>query len=338
MAKRGVAINMYSAFTDRGATRDATKKFQIPITDVSFQVQRNPMSEKSTSVSGEPVIYGGTYGCSGSFGGVYRGSDNGIWYCMRSMLGRDPNLGGVDTPATHASFWFDITVQDELGGVNTFSSGIITSMEISARAGDFAKYTFNWVGGMECNNDSGAFPSHIEISDATYTTKAPIFYNIFLTSGATAYKCTGFTMKINRPFAADDFCIGSEYTQSIVQSDNLTIDGSLTLAQNEAGLFSVVTTTGDLSDPGGTDPTWNTLGYLKTNTLDISASKSLTIAFADPDGGATGLGGIILHDVKLTDASKSASGRQRFEKSVNFRAATTNTSGIKITTSGGAPT
>ena len=296
MAVRGITLN----------------SMPLPVTDFSYQVQRNLISEKAISIAGEPKIYGGTYAVSGSFGGSYRPDD--FASCILGILGKPNTNGtkigkGVDDVA---SIYTTLKACDEYGNGLTFGSVCINSCELSMRAGEIGKATFNWIG-------TDVTATTTTVTSASYDNEVAVFYN----AKVGDFKCTGFTLKIERPMAADDYCIGSEYTQSLYQSDSLSVTGSLELGARDAqNLLGIVALTGDDT---GTYPANTAVD----NINNTKYPSSVIIELRAPDGEST-LQTITLSTLHFSDGSANATGRQRFQRTINFRCETTKTGGIEL--------
>lgn len=322
MAVRGLAYSQYTAWGSEPSSYTS-----IPVTDFTFNVNRNPVAEKAMNVAGEPKIYGGTYAASGSLTAAYRPMEfatliaQGI-FCNNSWTtGTTSGVKDFAEATSGYKNFFNIACGDEFGNVSAFASCAFTSCELSIRSGEFGKISFNWVGTKKI---SGANPS---ISTPSYSGDIPIFYNAVLQVGGALVKVTGLTVRFNRPLSSDDFVLGSEYTQSITQSDNATIEGTINLSNKEYAKVTSAITTGDESN-------WDNLSAAKTNT---TALGTLSMQFNNPDGSSTPLGGIYLTNMVISTVDVSVSGRQRFEKTLNFRTETTATTGISWNFTGTAP-
>ena len=323
MATRGLAYSQYTAWGSEPSSYTS-----LPITDFSFNVTRNLIAEKSMNVSGEPKIYGGTYGVTGSLSAAYRPDSfstiisHGLLSKTSWTTGTASGIGDFAETTNGYKNFFNIACGDEYGNISAFASCAFTSCELSLRAGEMGKISFNWVGVKK----AGSPPASIETP--SYSGDIPIFYNATLTIGGALAKVTGLTIKVNRPLSADDFVLGSEYTQSVIQSDSCTVEGTINLSNKEYAKIESAITTGD-------EVNWDNLSAAKTNTVNLGA---VSIQFNNPAGTGTALGGIYITKMMLSTADVSVSGRQRFEKTLNFRCETTDTTGISWNFTGTAPT
>lgn len=275
----------------------------IAITDGSYRVDRNLITEEDAiSIAGEPNIFGGFYTVSGTFSAAYRPQTLNT-FIEAGLLGQTG--GGVSTSYT----LYDLTMGDERNNSWSFGSCALTSCDISLQAGQYSKCTFDWVG------------THKKVADTTLTTpdyaiEPSLFYNAYISS----IKCRGITFRIDRPLTSEDYILGSEYTQSLIQSENLTIGGTITLGNQDYSLMENVLYTTDEANWNNDNP--------KNNT---TYAGDLTITFRNPSG-TKDLCSIYLDEIHVQSLDLSVTGLQRFEKTIEWRAITTDSSGITITT------
>lgn len=284
----------------RGLAIDSTP---IAITEGSYHVDRGLIVEEdSLSIAGEPNIFGGYYTLQGSFSAAYRPQTLNT-FIENGILGKTG--GGVSETFTH----YEMTMGDEHDKSWTFASCALTSCEISMQPGQFSKCNFDWIG------------TYKKLSDTTLTTpdysiEPTLFYNAYIDN----IRCRGITFRIDRPLIAEDHILGSEYSQTLTQSENLTIGGTITLGNTEYDLMEDVLYTTDEADWDNDDP--------KNNTTLIG---DLTVKFRNPSG-TIDLCTIYLDEIYVQSLDLNVSGMKRFEKTVEWKAKTTNDSGITFTT------
>lgn len=328
MAIRGLAYSQYTAW----GTEPTVYK-SLPITDFSFNVNRNPITEKAMNVSGEPKIYGGTYGVTGSLAAAYRPTEfstiiaHGVMSKTSWSSGASSGIGDFAESTNGYKNFFNIACGDEYGNISTFASCAFTSCELSLRSGEMGKVTFNWVGVKKADANPAS------ISTPSYSEDIPIFYNAVLQIGGALAKITGITVRINRPLSSDDYVIGSEFTQSIIQSDSCTVEGTLNLSNKEYAKIQTAITCGDGTNDDEAE--WDQLDEAKSNAINMGV---MSLQFNNPSGSGTALGGIYLTNMMISTTDVSVTGRQRFEKTLNFRCQTTDTTGISWNFTGTAPT
>ena len=177
----------------------------LPVTDASLSFSKDPIFEQSMSGLGGETLYSGVIGSvQGSFSGAMRAS---VVNAAKTILDVEP------TAST-------IIVMGE-GGALTASECYISSLEIAVKAGELAKISASFVGKSVTAGGS--------VGTADYSGEVPVFYNSSTTFGT----CSGFSIKIDRPYTADDFILGDEsgVSQSIYQSGETKVTGTITLSQ-----------------------------------------------------------------------------------------------------------
>lgn len=180
----------------------------LPITDASLSFNKDPIVEQSMNGLGGEVLYKGVIGSvQGSFNGALRSS---VLNISKTILEVSPSA-------------YTIIVMGE-GGALTASNCYISSLEISVKAGELAKINTSFVGQSVSAGGS--------VSNADYSGEVPVFYNSSTDFGT----CSGFSIKIERPYSADDFVLGdaSGVSQSIYQSGETKVSGTITLSQTAA--------------------------------------------------------------------------------------------------------
>lgn len=263
----------------------------VPALSMSLNPQRNIITEDSFGIATQGSVYAGTYGISGSVTAGYR----------PSTLSTITNLvlGGSSTIATTGVFAYTtVDVEDDFGNISSFASCVINSMELSLNTGDFARVTYNFTGIKKKANGS--------ITSPVYTESISVFYNALLTIDSTAVKAKSVTLRIERPITPD-FILGSEYAETIIQSGNLTVSGSLGLAANEYTQLYNAMYTSDESRPQPSNANVNLLG-----------GGILVIELRKPGGSAFQT--ITVGQIYITTGTMSADGRQVMTKSVDFTA------------------
>ena len=181
----------------------------LPVTDASLSFSKDPIFEQSMSGLGGETLYSGVIGSvQGSFSGAMRSS---VVNAAKTILDVSP------TATT-------IIVMGE-GGALTASECYISSLEIAVKAGELAKISASFVGKSVA---AGGSVSAAEFGSG----EVPVFYNSSTTFGT----CSGFSIKIDRPYTADDFVLGDEsgVSQSIYQSGETKVTGTITLSQTAA--------------------------------------------------------------------------------------------------------
>ncbi len=213
----------------------------LPVTDASISSSRDPVREQSMNGLGGETLYGGVYGaCQGSFSGACRSS---ITSLIAGMY--------ADEPAS-----VTVIVVDDHGNGLTGTGCYMTSGEISVKAGELAK--------VSCSYTGMKLTAGGTVSAADYSGEVPVFYNSSTDWGT----CSGFSVKIDRPYAADDYVLGGDfYSQSIYQSGETTVNGTLTLSQ----LGGIA-----LTEPGSMTFTLDTLSVSIEEAVLSNAEMSIS--------------------------------------------------------------
>jgi hypothetical protein len=105
-----------------------------------------------------------------------------------------------------------------------------------------------------------------------------------------------------------------------MQSDNLMVGGTITLSNQNYDMMDTVMYTTDEANWNNDDP--------KNNSTLIG---DLTVKFRNPSG-TVDLCEIYLDEIHVQDLNVSVDGAKRFEKTVEWRAKTSTSSGITFTT------
>ena len=212
----------------------------LPVTDASMSSSREPVMEQSLNGKGGEILYGGVYGAvQGSFSGAYR--PDVFQTYLEEILKTSP-----------ASY--DVVIYDDAGNALQSPTTYITSAEISMKVGELCKCNFSFVG-QGINTLSGQTPAA-----APFDAEVPVFYKSYTSWGV----CSEFTLRIERPYAADDYTIGGNfYSESIYQSGDTKVSGTVKLTQTEA-----ITN----SDPGTITLT---LGYHGGTTKTITIKNAV---------------------------------------------------------------
>ena len=191
----------------RGISMDGVS---LPVTDATISYTKEPIAESSIFDKGNEVIYEGLYkNIQGTFSGAVR--ESLIADLLEDIL--------ADEPATHT-----IIVADDTAFGLTATNAYLSMLEISARTGELAKFTAQFTAQSISNGGAVEF--------ASFTSDVVPFYDVSLGFGAKA-----ISIKIERPYAADDFVLVKSNKQMVRTSKYISdmrqmkISGTITLAQ-----------------------------------------------------------------------------------------------------------
>ena len=191
----------------RGISMDGVS---LPVTDATISYTKEPIAEVSIFGNGNEVIYEGLYkNIQGTFSGAVR--ESLIADLLEDIL--------ADEPATHT-----IIVADDTTSGLTATNAYLSMLEISARTGELAKFTAQFTAQSISNGGAVEF--------ASFASDVVPFYDVSPGFGAKA-----ISIKIERPYAADDFVLVGSNSQMVRTSKYISdmrqmkISGTITLAQ-----------------------------------------------------------------------------------------------------------
>ncbi|MFA5760186.1 MAG: phage tail tube protein [Dehalococcoidales bacterium] len=278
----------------------------LPVSGVSMSVARNLIAEETMSAVGESKLFGGTYLSSGTIDGIYRTDLDVI---VEKLFGQAVTSGLGELPASGA--WFNnIYVSDEFGHGYKVASVMITSMDLNVQTKDFAKVSFNWIGG-----DASADTHSFSVAP-TYSNSVSVFYNTTITVNSVAIKCMNISVRVERPIDQDYYILGHEYLDDYVQSGAVTVSGSIGLGPKEWS---------DLQNALSTDDPFP--GVVQSSNANDIEFGEIEILLAEPTGTSV-IRTITIPNCKISDATANVTGRNKFEKTINWRAETTASSKI----------
>ena len=189
----------------RGISMDGVS---LPVTDATISYTKEPIAESSIFDKGNEVIYEGLYkNIQGTFSGA-----------VRESLIADL-LEDILSPEAHTF----IVADDTTSGL-TATNAYLSMLEISARTGELAKFTAQFTAQSISNGGAVEF--------ASFASDVVPFYDVSPGFGAKA-----ISIKIERPYAADDFVLVKSNKQMVRTSKYISdmrqmkISGTITLAQ-----------------------------------------------------------------------------------------------------------
>lgn len=263
------------AVTKRGVSfaKGGTGEAGFTASSVSYNSNRNIITEQAFGLGGEPYVYSGGAIHSGSIEGALRYSVQTILQDVNDVIAKGDNIDGK---------YGVLKVTDEHGGVQ-FASTVFNSVEVKMDAKDYARCTFNFFA-----TSPSALTSDAAVPN--YDKPMPIFYNAEVVG---MRDISGFSVKLDVPIDQDYFVFGSTEIQGILQNGNGTVTGSLTFGAKEwATLQSAMFAS----------------GYIGTIRINVKTPNGDDMGFIKVD------------DVVAESSSFNGQGRQRFSKSINWRA------------------
>ena len=192
----------------RGISMDGVS---LPVTDATISYTKEPIAEVSIFGNGNEIIYEGLYkNIQGTFSGAVR--ESLIADLLEDIL--------ADEPVTHT-----IIVADDTTSGLTATNAYLSMLEISARTGELAKFNAQFTAQYISNGGETEF--------ASFSSDVVPFYDVSPGFGAKA-----ISIKIERPYAADDFVLVGSNSQMVRTSKYISdmrqmkISGTITLSQN----------------------------------------------------------------------------------------------------------
>lgn len=311
----------------------------LRVNSFNYNPNRDVISEEAFDSVSQAFIIGGGYGLTGSFETNFRGWDFHLSGLMLGAMG-DQTAVAVDANTYHkAGYKYELAQQpatlalklvDEQGNGTVVFRGVgITSFELNMQMKAFCVSTFNWLG------------KRAEPFDLGYNTNSTIngdpapFYNPTLnwtpSGGALEImKCRGFTMTISRPMDTENMYLGSPFLQGLYYNGLTTLGGTITLGPGDWQRIRTTmagSTTDNVLDQGNRE----FYGDSATGNVIANAipSGKFEIILHSPDG-TTQVTNITADVAKLTEMSADATGRNMFNKTVNWQAQINTTDKFEI--------
>lgn len=322
----------------------------LRVTQFSDAANREVIIEESIDQVAAASIFGGTNAVSGSFELAFRGYDFHLSGLMKGIMGYQTPANVSSNSAHGAGYKYslsmvpatlalkivdeqatDTTGSNNVRGTTVIYRGVgITNFDMSLNVKEYAKATVQWIGRRG------------ETFDAPYNTESTIngdpavFYNAVLKweaydgssyGSAETMKCKGFTMTLARTMDQDYFYIGSEFLQGLYYNGLTDLGGQITLGagdwQRIRTMMSGATTGGDNVLDEGNREFFGTAAAGTVLANSIPAGR-FTVMLHNPSG-AKEVAKIVCDMAKLTEMSRSVSGRNQFEKTVTWKAQINNT-------------
>lgn len=283
-----------------GASGETWSK--IRVTGMGDPVNRNPVFEEACDISVATYASGGVYKVSGTIDALFR--FDSFAPLLRSLLGSS-NGTFTDTPKSYA-----FCIGDDQAGTQTAYYGCgISSMELTFSVKEFVKARMSWIG-QKGQVVTGVDPTWV----ADPTTDLPaVFYNAIISVDGSAIRAKNVTLKIDRKFDEDYHYIGSPMLQGLYMNGQTDLSGTITLGSGQwTELQNVIT--GGTGESITANMLTETAGSENLNEL---YSGALVITLHDLNGNE--LGTITAGNIVFTEMNRSVTGRNQWDKTVNFR-------------------
>jgi len=328
----------------------ATAAFKtLRVTSQDEAVNRQTISEESTDQVANASLFGGTIGLTGGFSGAWRGYDFHVSGLLKGIMG-DQTATTVANPASGfaAGYRYELAMAPAVlalkyvdeqanmnAGVTRVYRGVgITQANITLRAKQYVTVDSQWMA------------RRVEVFDLPYPSETEptgdpaLFYNAVLKwtpegGSVETFKCLEFTMNIARPIDTEDYCIGSQFLNALAYNGLTDLGGDIQLSATDWDKLRAMMA-------GTNNDAINTLDegrreffgeVTNTTTTTVLAnaipSGQLEIFLHKPDGSQV-VSRILAESCKLIEATASAQGRQKYTKSLKWKAIINNTKNFYI--------
>lgn len=287
-----------------GATGDTW--YKIRATGIGDPVNRNVAFEEALDISVATYAVAGPYSVSGTLDALLRFKSFDPLFA--SMLGAS-SLGKYYLGDAPQSFAF--LIGDDQANVQTSYYGCgVSSMEFTFAVREFVRARMTWIGqkanilAVQATPDFYVAPSN----DA-----AAVYYNAIIEVDGTPLEVKNLTMRLDRRFDTDYFYIGSPLLQGLYMNAQTELGGTMTLGGGQWDTLKNVMTGGE-----ATSITANMLTTTAgTENLNELIAVPMVITLHDKDG--TEMGVINAGSVVFSESNRSVTGRNQWDKTVNYR-------------------
>lgn len=291
-----------------GASNGSWKK--IRVTGMGDPVNRNPTFEEAVDISVATYAVGGPYTVNGTIDALFRFKS--FDPLLTSLLGA--SNGGKytlsDTPSSYAFLIGDDQANNNAGVTTAYYGCGISSMELTFAVREFVRARMTWIGQKALVETPSSEPDwYVNPSNDP----AAVFYNAIISVGGTPIKAKNITLRIDRKFDNDYFYIGSPLLQGLYMNGQTELGGSMTLGSGDWNTLKAVLTGGNATSITANMQT-TSLGSENKNELQ---TQTMSISLHDKDGNA--LGTIKAGQVVFSESSRTVTGRNQWDKTVNYR-------------------
>ncbi len=311
-----------------GATHTPTF-VSLRVNSFNYTPSRSVINEESFDNVAPAYVMAGGYSLEGSFEANFRGWDFHLSNLLLGALGNQTPASVASNASHGAGYTYELAQQpatlalklvDEQGNGTVIYRGVgITSFNINLQMNQLCTSTVNWIA------------KRAEPYDVGYNTLSTIsgdpapFYNPTLKwtpegGSAETMKCKGFTMNMERPMDRENMYLGSPFLQGLYYNGLTTLGGTITLGPGEWSRIRTMmagSETANVLDEGKRE----FYGSVATGNVIANSipSGQFDIILHSPDG-TKEVTKITANVAKLTEASADASGRNMFNKTVNWQA------------------
>lgn len=264
----------------------------VPITDVSLNVNKSPLIEQSLYSTIASAVHVGGESVTGTINANYRDALKTYVTGLASVI----NTGTGTFSTTYV-----ITVAgDDASDSTQVASCIFNSVKISANIKDYVKVSLGFIGKHATSDGSAA-------SDPNASATIGIFYNTTVGVGGSTFKTNTFDMSMDVPIDQDYFVLGNPWLYDYYQSDLAKISCTLTCSNAEYAQFASLCGT-----------TAYTQDIKTTHNVVIGEGSNLVFKIGEPSG--TTMLTITIPKFKYISGDMNIQGRQRINRTIQIEA------------------
>jgi hypothetical protein len=317
----------------------------LRVTAQNESESRETITEEATDQAAAASLFGGTINLTGGFTTALRGWDFATSGLLEGIMGEQTavTIANPGTSFTAGLRYEFETVPKSLAlkyvdeqananaGVTRIYRGVgITQANITLRSKQYVTVDVQWMA------------RKAEVFDLPYPTESEpkgdpaMFYNAVLKwtpegGSASIFKCQEFTLNIARPIDTDDYMVGSQFLNSLTYNGLSDLGGSITLAATDWDKMRTVMV-------GTSDTSINTLDEGRKEFFGVVTNTTTTTVLANaiPAGqmeiilhtptGVKPISRILVQSCKLTETTATAEGKQKYTKTITWKAVINNTS------------
>lgn len=289
--------------TTYGATQGTRQG--VKLTQFSDPVNRNPVVEEALDQTAASAIYGGVYKPSGTLEGLLR--PKGMQYMFQALMGDTGAVTDLEFQDNMKSLTMVVSDEQAAAGAGkcVLYNGVgLTRCEVSCNVREFVRTRWNYIAGKAVILSAAPTVSYASNDVPS------VFYNAALTIDDVEIPAKGVTIVMERKVDEDYYYIGSPFLQGIYLNGLSDINGTMTFGAGEWDRIEDVLVASGIATTGGTQ---------LNPVMDDLAGGELELVCKDPDGVGP-IATFTIADVRITEMNRSVTGRNQWEKTVNYRA------------------
>lgn len=295
--------------------------YKIRATGIGDPVNRNPAFEEALDISVPTYAVGGPYVVNGTVDALLR--FNSFAPLFQSLLG-DPDTGKyylTDVPRSFAfmvgddqATWTAGGMTGQHGAQSTYYGCGISSMELTFAVREFVRARMTWIGQKAQVNDNPSTFVDPAWYSAPTADNAAVYYNAVIEVDGVPLTAKSVTLRIDRKFDTDYHYVGSPLLQGLFMNGQTELGGYMTLGAGEWDTLKNVITGGNATT---ITTSASNITHIGTDTKNELDTAPMEIKLFDKD--AVAVGHIVAGTVVFTESNRSVTGRNQWDKTVNYR-------------------